>query len=99
LVSASPIESVPRAVVNSLWCDQGDVFYGGLESASGSFGSDSELFIRKNEGVSFNPRRWRLGFATRDPNGMRGVATVGQGRAYIISRASNSIGVTQYSVY
>lgn len=86
-------------MVNSLWCDQGDVFYGGLESANGSFGSDSELFIRKNEGVSFNPRRWRAGFAPRDPIGMRGVATVGQGRAYLVSRPSSSIGVTQYAIY
>ena len=30
LVAAHPIESVPRAVITSLWCDQGDVFYGGL---------------------------------------------------------------------
>lgn len=86
-------------MVNSLWCDQGDVFYGGLESANGSFGSDSELFIRKKEGVSFNPRRWRAGFAPRDPIGMRGVATVGQGRAYLVGRPSSSIGVTQYAIY
>ena len=55
LVAAHPIEALPRAVITSLWCDQGDVFYGGLESASGNFRADTELFLRKNEGVTFNP--------------------------------------------
>jgi hypothetical protein len=98
LVSATPIESVPRAMVTSLWCDEGDVFYGGLESANGNFGSDTELFLRKNEGVSFNPRRWRLDSAVSDSIGVRGVTAVGRGRAYVIARASDMINMTQYAM-
>jgi subtilisin family serine protease len=99
LVSGAPIESVRRAMVNSIWCDSGDVFYGGLVSDNGTFGSDTRLFVAKNEGVIFNPRRWSLRHDGTDPLGLRGVVTFRWGRAYVVSQGQSSIDVTQYAAY